>query len=125
MIESDYTGELRVLLRNNIKRNYQIRKGDRIAQIIVTQIDDSDLIEVDELRGTERANKGFGSTDSIPTRALETTEEVPTISFLQADAGHNEYFDISDEVHHARLQKGIVSMSNAIIAKVEIRKLVV
>src|SRR5437588_10237478 len=121
MIESDYTGELRVLLRNNIKRNYQIRKGDRIAQIIVTQIDDSELMEVDELRGTERANKGFGSTDSIPTRALETTEVDPTISFLQADASNNEYFDTSDEAHHARLKDGIVLMSNAIIRSEERR----
>src|SRR5437899_6055572 len=82
-------------------------------------------MEVGELRGTERADKGFGSTDSIPTRALETTEVVPTISFLQADASNNEYFDTSDEIHHARLQEGIVLISNAIIAKVEIRKFAV
>src|SRR5437879_4449924 len=85
----------------------------------------SDLMEVDELRGTERADKGFGSTDSIPTRALETTEVVPTISFLQADASNNEYFDTSDEAHHARLKEGVVLMSNAIIEKVEIRKFAV
>src|SRR5437588_7178392 len=82
-------------------------------------------MEVDELKGMERADKGFGSSDSIPTRALETTEVVPTISCLQADASNNEYFDTSDEAHHARLKEGIVLMSNAIIAKIEIRKFAV
>src|SRR5437588_271012 len=81
-------------------------------------------MEVDELTETERATKGFGSTDSIPTRALGTELVVPTVLFLQADASNKEYFDAINETHHARLKEDIVLMSNAIISQIEIKKFV-
>src|SRR5207237_7396642 len=56
VIDADYTGELRVLLRNHSSRNYQIRKGERIAQSIITQINDSDLKEVKAISHKDRAD---------------------------------------------------------------------
>ena len=116
---------MRILLRNHSTTDYQIWKGDRIARITITQINDSDLMEADKLRGTERAAQGFGSTDPIPTRAPEAKMVTPTILFLHADASSHEHFDATDQTHHERLAAVIVLMSNTIISKVESTKFVV
>ena len=64
-IDSDYRGELIVLLQLNdtIQGSFKrIVKGDRIAQMRVEKIIDSELIECQELSTTKRGTKGFGST---------------------------------------------------------------
>lgn len=64
-IDSDYRGELIVLLQLNdtIQSSFKrIVKGDRIAQMRVEKIIDTELIETKELSATERGHKGFGST---------------------------------------------------------------
>ena len=62
VIDADYRGEVKVLLVNHGKMDYEVQKGDRIAQLIVERIDDQEWREVEELEETERAEKGFGST---------------------------------------------------------------
>ena len=61
-IDSDYRGEIKVLLINHSNRSFEIKKGDRIAQAIVTPIIQAKIVEVKELSNTKRGNKGFGST---------------------------------------------------------------
>lgn len=61
-IDSDYRGEIKIIIHNTGNRAYQINKGDRIAQGVVTPVIQADLEEVDELEETERAEEGFGST---------------------------------------------------------------
>jgi len=82
VIDADYRGEIKVLLVNHNSMNYEVRKGDLIAQLIVERLDDQDWMEVEELDMTERAEKGFGSS------GLELKEVQPTICFLQADGNH-------------------------------------
>ncbi|CAG8479818.1 12754_t:CDS:2 [Funneliformis mosseae] len=62
VIDSDYRGPLGVLLFNHSKRDHQVKEGDRIAQLILERIRTPNVIEVDELGGTERGLNGFGST---------------------------------------------------------------
>jgi dUTP pyrophosphatase len=62
-IDSDYRGEVKVILFNFGKRDFEIRKGHRIAQLVFTKVEKVNLIETDELNTTERENGGFGSTD--------------------------------------------------------------
>lgn len=62
VIDSDFRGELRVMLLNVSGRQQLIERGDRIAQLLVVPVLTSDLVVVDELAGTARGDGGFGST---------------------------------------------------------------
>lgn len=61
-VDSDYLGEVWVLLINHGPEPIDIRRGDRIAQIIFTQVADVQWREVDDLGRTDRGEAGFGST---------------------------------------------------------------
>jgi dUTP pyrophosphatase len=63
LIDPQYRGELKVLLVNTDPTEpYTIRRGDRIAQLVVTNVELVEWIEVDELDTTTRDTFGFGST---------------------------------------------------------------
>ena len=62
VIDEDYTGEVKVLLINHSDKEYQIRTGDRIAQLILEQIKPPETKMTTESQPTIRGNKGFGST---------------------------------------------------------------
>jgi len=106
---------------NHGKADCRIKKGDRIAQLIIEKINTSDMMEVDELEVTERAHSGFGSTDMSPKRTISVTDAQPMICFLQADANNNEYFDVEDIGNHPRLRQEHVLMSSAMISLVEMK----
>ncbi len=61
-IDSDYRGELKVLLANFGNQDFEIKNGDRIAQIIVSPVTLGDFTQVENLSETERGSGGFGST---------------------------------------------------------------
>ena len=61
-IDSDYRGEICVILINHGQMSFKIIRGMRIAQIIFKEIPEVDLVEVDELDNTKRGSGGFGST---------------------------------------------------------------
>ncbi|HLF56249.1 MAG TPA: dUTP diphosphatase [Thermoanaerobaculia bacterium] len=63
-IDSDYRGEVQVLLVNLSSRPFRIRRGDRIAQLVVAPVARAALAEVDALESTARGAGGFGSTGS-------------------------------------------------------------
>ena len=61
-IDSDYRGELKVILFNHGKSDFLINNKDRIAQMILTPVIKMDLEETDDLPETIRGEGGFGST---------------------------------------------------------------
>lgn len=61
-IDSDYRGEIKVILANLGEEDFTIERGDRIAQIIVAPVQRGNLVEVDILDDTIRGTGGFGST---------------------------------------------------------------
>lgn len=61
-IDSDYRGELKVILINHGEEDFRVERGDRIAQIIVAPVQRGVLIEVADLGETQRGSGGFGST---------------------------------------------------------------
>ena len=61
-IDSDYRGEVKVILANLGEDDFMINKGDRIAQIVVAPVTHGHLVEVDDLDETARGAGGFGST---------------------------------------------------------------
>lgn len=62
VIDSDYTGELQVLLMNFGDEVFTIEPGDRIAQVVFTPVFRASLTKTIELRETARGAGGFGST---------------------------------------------------------------
>lgn len=62
VIDSDYRGELKIVLCNHSKSVYKISKGDRIAQGVIQDYYTPEFIEVKELSDTSRGTGGFGST---------------------------------------------------------------
>jgi dUTP pyrophosphatase len=61
-IDADYRGELKVILINLGAEPFVIRRGDRIAQLVLTPVTLASWHEVEELDETERGAGGFGST---------------------------------------------------------------
>ena len=61
-IDADYRGELMVLLVNLGAEPFTIRRGDRIAQLVVARVEHLRVEAVEELAGTARGERGFGST---------------------------------------------------------------
>ena len=61
-IDSDYRGEVKVLLANLGEDDFAIRKGDRIAQLVVAPVQRGIMREVENLDDTARGDGGFGST---------------------------------------------------------------
>lgn len=61
-IDSGYRGHVGVVLINLGKELFEIKRGDRIAQMVLKKVEQADIIEVEELDETTRADGGYGST---------------------------------------------------------------
>jgi len=61
-IDSDYRGEIKVIIYNHGDKDFVINNNDRIAQMILTPVIKMELQEIDELPETMRGEGGFGST---------------------------------------------------------------
>ena len=61
-VDSDYRGEIKVILANMSDKVFEIRKGDRIAQLVVSPVRQADFSIVSDISETERSVGGFGST---------------------------------------------------------------
>lgn len=62
VIDSGYRGEVKVLLFNHSDEDYLIKRGDRIAQLIIQKYEKVDFVSVERLEETTRGTDGFGST---------------------------------------------------------------
>lgn len=69
-IDSDYRGEIKVILTNFGKNPFTIRRGDRIAQLIVQRYARVDWEEVESLRETARGAGGFGHTGTSSLKGI-------------------------------------------------------
>jgi dUTP pyrophosphatase len=61
-VDADYRGEISVPLINHGDMPFQIRRGERIAQMVIASVVRAELIPVEALSATERGSGGFGST---------------------------------------------------------------
>lgn len=64
-VDSDYRGEVKVILINHGAEAFDIRRGDRVAQLVLAPVTRAAWIEVEELDETERGEGGFGSTGGV------------------------------------------------------------
>jgi len=63
-VDSDYRGEVKVILFNFGKEDFVVNRGDRIAQMVITRVAKAALVEQDTLEDTQRGSGGFGHTGS-------------------------------------------------------------
>ncbi|GMA48981.1 deoxyuridine 5'-triphosphate nucleotidohydrolase [Alicyclobacillus contaminans] len=68
VIDSDYTGEIQVLLTNFGDEPFTIQPGDRIAQIVFAPVHQAQLVHTEAVPDTERGANGFGSTGVSPVQ---------------------------------------------------------
>lgn len=61
-VDSDYRGEIKVILFNFGEENFVIKRGDRIAQMILSKVFYADMEETENLNGSLRGEGGFGHT---------------------------------------------------------------
>jgi dUTP pyrophosphatase len=61
-VDADYRGEINVLLINHGTEPFTIRRGERIAQMVIASVVRAALVLTDELSSTDRGSGGFGST---------------------------------------------------------------
>ena len=61
-IDADYRGEINVLLINHGDAPFPIRRGERIAQMVIAPVVQAQLVVAEQLSATERGSGGFGST---------------------------------------------------------------
>jgi dUTP pyrophosphatase len=64
LIDSGYRGEIQVVLLNTGSETFVAKAGERIAQLVVLQVPEVELVVTDELPGTERGARGFGSSQA-------------------------------------------------------------
>ncbi len=61
-IDSDYRGEVKIILFNFGENDFEINRGERIAQLILSKVYKANLVEVKELSDSDRGEGGFGHT---------------------------------------------------------------
>ena len=62
VIDSGYRGEIKIVLFNTHKEDYEIKKGDKICQILIQPVIQGEIQEVEEIENSSRGENGFGST---------------------------------------------------------------
>ena len=65
VIDTDYRGEVKVVLVNQGHQPYQVEQGDRITQFIMEKINNEELQVVASLNDTKRDTQGFGSSNTV------------------------------------------------------------
>jgi dUTP pyrophosphatase len=74
-IDSDYRGEVQVLVINHGAKAYTFEPGERVAQLLITPVPQVEIVEVEELAAShERGEGGFGSTGRLSKTELSKTE---------------------------------------------------
>jgi dUTP pyrophosphatase len=76
-IDSDYRGEVSVILANLGQAPFDVRRGERIAQLVVSPVTRVDLVEVREVKETRRGAGGFGSTGITATKDKASRQKQP------------------------------------------------
>lgn len=91
-IDSDYRGEIKIMLHNTSNMDFIVSNGDRIAQLVICPVIQVELEVVNELSSTDRGSSGFGSTGG----------------YEEMDDDDDEYiqdYDYNDEYYEEELEE--------------------
>jgi dUTP pyrophosphatase len=83
-VDAGYRGEVKVMLVNlDPRQPVVLRRGDRIAQLVVQRVEQATFVEVDELPPSVRGEGGYGSTGMTTAQTAETTQTSETTQGMQ------------------------------------------
>jgi len=125
VIDSDYRGEVKVVLANLGDQPYRVEKGDRIAQLIIEQIDNRELQELTQLDETERGDQGFGSSNTTMAQRVKGHEAKPKMVITEISGrafgqfyrrGETTGILRWDEVDHD-IQREAINISTELVIK--------
>ena len=85
-IDADYRGEVAVILINHGSQSFTIRRGERIAQLVIASVVQAKLIETSALSQTRRGAGGFGSTGTAQAMPAATSQKSKAIAKRQKKA---------------------------------------
>lgn len=103
VIDSDYNGNITVVLHNHGTTDFQINIGDRIAQLLILHLATPNINITDQLPNSSRGHKGFGSTGTNAiVRQMETSTTTPIHSPVEIEMPYNIYMsqDPFDQIQH-------------------------
>ena len=86
VIDSDFRGEVKVVLVNLGDQPYRLEKGDRIAQLIIEKFVNRELQEVTAMDDTERGDQGFGSSDTTIDQEVKSQKAKPDMEIKAISA---------------------------------------
>lgn len=94
VLDADYRGNVGIVLFNFSNTDYHVKVGDRIAQLLVEKICIPEVRECLALEDTERADKGFGSTD-----ISEVNQSLPHVKMTDVDQSTSSDSDVTKSIH--------------------------
>jgi len=86
VIDSDYRGEVKLVLANLGDQPYRVEKGDRIVQLIIEKVDNRKLQEVIQLDDTERGDQGFWSSNTTMDQEVKGHSVKPPMEINEISA---------------------------------------
>ena len=89
VVDSDYRGEIGVILFNFGNQDFIVNMGDRIAQLIFEKINTPVIKETNDLEGIRPGEKGYGSTGSSAEIEINPVDKVRTTESVQIKAGQS------------------------------------
>jgi len=92
LIDSDYRGEVKMVLANLGDQPYRVKKGNRIAQLIIEKIDNRALQEVTQLDDTKREDQGFGSSNTTIDQEVTGQSAKPQMEIQEISSREFEQF---------------------------------
>ncbi len=90
-IDSDYRGEIKILLENRGTVSFEIKSGDRVAQLVIAPVARVTISLVSELTETVRGGNGFGSTGGVASAANQIHACVNGVDFFVSKKQSSEW----------------------------------
>lgn len=129
VIDADYRGNIGVILFNHSDTEYQVQKGDKIAQLICEKIYYSEIEEVDKLTETKRGINGFGSIEESIKKAEFNSnskliiQKLENIDFIDkkieiAKCSEKKITPIEEKIESPEIEKNLDSESEKLIKKI-------
>lgn len=84
VIDADYRGQVMVLLFNHGEKDFEVKEGDRVAQLVLERIATPDVVEVEELEESVRGAGGFGSTGGFGTGIVKGPQPFGGVAVAEA-----------------------------------------
>ncbi|KAE8876274.1 hypothetical protein PF005_g13834 [Phytophthora fragariae] len=118
VIDADYRGNVGVILFNHAAEDFPVKRGDRVAQLILEKIEYPEIQEVDEIEDTARGAGGFGSTgvdlpiakkQHVASNGVEESDDEFDVAFKALELLSEK--KVVDDKTRAQLKKKLVTAS--------------